>query len=92
MGEWYIIHCFHLHCAVLCVPNVSVNATFVYFYGFCKVTVSEKACSVIHRFDIARTCTNDPSTTVLHDVNCLFSSLCAFAFQKPVLTLYWTSI
>ena len=55
------IRCFQLHDVVLCLSNVNVNAPLTQFYGFCKVTFADKACTVIviYAFDISRTCTND---------------------------------
>ena len=55
----HIIRYFHLHYAILCLTNVNVNAPLTNFYGFCKVTIVEKACLVIYRFDLSRTCTNN---------------------------------
>ena len=57
---------------MLCFTNVNVNAPLTHFYGFCNVTVAEKAFPFIYSFDISRTCTNDPNSTALNDVKWLF--------------------
>ena len=59
----YYIRCLNLYHAVPCLTNVNINASLTHFFGFCKVTVSEKACPVIPRFDISHTCTNDTNST-----------------------------
>ena len=41
------IRCFHLHHVVLLLINVTVNILLNQFFGFCRVIVAEKACSVI---------------------------------------------
>ena len=77
----HITRSFYLHCAVLCLSNVNVNDPQTRFNGFCKVTVAEKASTVIARFDISRACTKDTKSTAISDVKCLILSLCIFAFQ-----------
>ena len=57
---------------MVCLTNVSVNATLTHFYGFCNVTVAENAFPVICSFDISHTCTNDPNSTALNGVKWLF--------------------
>ena len=57
---------------MLCLTNVNVNATLAHFYGFCKVTVAEKAYPVIYRFDISGKCSNDPNATALNGIKWLF--------------------
>ena len=54
------------------LTKVNVNTTLTQFHGFCKVMVAQKACSVIYRFDILCTCTDDPQSKALSDVKCLF--------------------
>ena len=66
----HIIHYFYLHYAVLCLTNVNVPLT--HSYGFCNVTVVEKAFPVIFRLNVPRTCTNDTNLIALSEVNCLF--------------------
>ena len=50
----HIIHCFHLHHAVLYLNNVNIDVPLAHFYGFCKVNVAKKASPVISGFDIFR--------------------------------------
>ena len=57
---------------MLYLTNVYVNTPLTQFYGFCKVIIAKKACLVICRFDIFRTCTDDPNSTALSDVKQLF--------------------
>ena len=57
---------------MLCLTNVNVNAPLSQFNGFCKPIVAEKACPVIYRFDISHTYTDNPNSTILSDVKCLF--------------------
>ena len=70
-----IIRRFHLHHAVLCLTNVNINDPLTHFYGFCKVIITVKAWPVISGFDLSRTCANDPNSTALSDVKCLFFAL-----------------
>ena len=73
--------CLHLHHVVLHLTNFNINAPLTQFYGFCKVSVAEKAFSVIYMFDLSRVCTNDPKSTALSDVKCYSLSMCIFAYQ-----------
>ena len=57
---------------MLCLSNVSVNVPLTQFYGFCKVTFEGKTFHVFYWLDKFHTLTNDPSSTVLSDVKCLF--------------------
>ena len=68
----HITRSFHLHSTVLCLTNVNLNDPLTRFYGFCKVTVAEKACTVITRFDISHSCTKNPKSTAISDVKCLY--------------------
>ena len=52
--------------------TVNVNTSLTQFFDFCKSFVAEKACPVIYRFDISRRCINDPNSTTLSDLKCLF--------------------
>ena len=50
------------------LTDVNVNTPLTQFYGFCsKVIVAKKACLIICRFDIFRTCTDDPKSKALID-------------------------
>ena len=68
----HIICCFYLHYAELGLTNVNLNVPLTHFCVFCKVCILEKTCPVVKMFDSPRTCTNDPNTTVLSDVKCVF--------------------
>ena len=49
--------------------NVNVNTPLTQFYDLCKVIVAKKACPAICRIDLFPTCTDDPNSTALSDVN-----------------------
>ena len=77
----HTFHYFYLHYAVLCLTNANVPLT--HSYGFCNVTVVEKACPVIFRLNVSRTCTNDTNSIALSEVNCLFFlSMCIFLYSS----------
>ena len=77
----HIIRCFYLHYCMFYLTNVSVNTPLIHFYGFCRVIVEEKVCSVIYRLDIFRTCTDHPNWMDLRDVKCYASLFCSLACQ-----------
>ena len=77
----HIIRCLCSHHVVLSFTNVNENTPLTQFYGFCKVIVAKKACPVIFRFDVFRTCTEDPNSTAFSDVKCYSLSLCIITYQ-----------
>ena len=48
MAMFQLHRCFHLYNAVICLTYVNVNIPLTHFYGFCEVTVAERACPVCY--------------------------------------------
>ena len=57
--------------AVLFSTNVK-KTRLTHLYCFRKLTIADKVCSFIYRFDTTLTFTNDPNSTASNEVERLF--------------------